>query len=114
MASLYHQEIDSHQERDSNLKPFADRYSLGKYKFLLNQKIRENLKKENVALGKDNLIFCCLGPTNPIFWQIKIVTAIMMSHINILLICFFFFNLLTLITIKYIKNKNLVHLTLLK
>ena len=50
MASLYHQEIDSHQERDSNLKPFADRYSLGKYKFLLNQKIRGNLKKRKCCI----------------------------------------------------------------
>ena len=65
MASLYHQEIDSHQERDSNLKPFADRYSLGKYKFLLNQKIRGNLKKRKCCIRQRQLNFLLFRAYQP-------------------------------------------------
>ena len=36
------------------------------------------------VLGEEHLIFCCTGPTDPNFWQIKII-MILISHINIFL-----------------------------
>ena len=66
-----------------------------------------------LRLSKGNLIFCCAVPTDHNFWKTKII-IILISSKNIsffllflfLVIWFFFFS----ITIKYIKNKDLVHL----
>ena len=68
-----------------------------------------NLNVFNIRRQKQ-LNFCCTGPTNPNFWQIKI-TIVLISHINIFFTAYispnmiFFFE----ITIEYIKDKNLVH-----
>ena len=44
-------------------------------------------------LGKGNLIFCCKGPTNPNFWQIKII--ILISHTNLHIHSHTFFHILS-------------------
>ena len=58
-------------------------------------------------LGKGNLIFCCAGPTDPIFWKIKII--ILISHIFFFLL--FIFLLFLLACNKVDKKQKLVHLT---
>ena len=65
-------------------------------------------------LGEGNLIFCCMGPTDSNFWQIKVMIIILISHVDIFPFTtqfspnmIFFFR----VAIKLIKNKNLVCLT---
>ena len=45
--------------------------------------------RESFYLGEGNLIFCCTGPNDRNFWQIKIV-IILISHINISFLLFIF------------------------
>ena len=45
--------------------------------------------RESFYLGEGNLIFCCTGPNDHNFWQIKIV-IILISHINISFLLFIF------------------------
>ena len=57
----------------------------------------ENMKAvmihiKTASLCEDNLIFCCTGPINLNFWQIKIVVLI--SHINIFLTIYFSSNMI--------------------
>ena len=58
--------------------------------------------------------FCCMGLTNPNCWQTEIL--ILISYINISFFTSYISSNLTFFfqsTIKYRKNKNLVHLILL-
>ena len=67
------------------------------------------------GLGEGNLIFCCAVPTDPNFRQTKII-IILISYINISSFTIYIscnLNFFFQIAIKYIKNKNLVHLILL-
>ena len=67
------------------------------------------------GLGEGNLIFCCAVPTDPNFRQTKII-IIPISYINISSFTIYIscnLNFFFQIAIKYIKNKNLVHLILL-
>ena len=64
---------------------------------------------------KGNLLFCGMGPTNSNFWQIKRIIRLT-SHINIFIFTIWFSpNMIFFFwaAIKSIKNKTLVHVTLL-
>ena len=52
----------------------------------LNSFLTKKCRKNYFALDKGNLILCCMGPTDPDFWQIK---RILISHT----IFTFFYNL---------------------
>ena len=58
-------------------------------------------------LGEGNLIFCYTGPTDPSFWQIKVMIVI--SHINIFLFTIYFSSNMIfffLVVIKQIKKQK--------
>ena len=57
---------------------------------MFKRPLKSTQKIQKPLQGEGNLIFYCMGPTDPTFWQIKII-MILISHINIFFtICIFF------------------------
>ena len=75
-------------------------------------KRRNSLASKKNLLGEGNLIFCCTGPSDPNFWQIK--TIILTLHITMCFTIYFSSNIfLFQVTKRLVKNKNLMHMRLL-